>query len=101
MEPDTDRTCFEKAKASGQPTFTLIAQDVSSDLVVDFWISCQVEIRQSMEDGLTMQQAIDKARRHFGVPRWNGFEPMDDPKLVQAQEIGKAMSGWVNRKLAD
>ena len=98
---DSDETCFEKATANGETTFTLRSQDVTADLVVDFWISCQVEVKQHMDDGMTMVQAVEEVRREFLIPGWGSFAPMEDLKLAQAQQIGKAMNMWVNRKLAD
>ena len=39
VEQATDYNCFTKAKRNGEPTFTLRAQDVTADLVVDFWVN--------------------------------------------------------------
>jgi hypothetical protein len=88
-------------KHAGQPKFTLIAQDATADLVVDFWVEIQLQVKQFMEDGLSLELAIEKIRQQFGVPPWSQFTTLHDPKLKGAAEIGYQMSEWRNRKVAD
>jgi hypothetical protein len=60
-----ERSCYAKARAAGMPSFTLIAQDCTSDLVLDFWISASLEVRQAMDDGLTLVEAIAQVRASY------------------------------------
>jgi hypothetical protein len=103
-DPDTKReqTCYEKAHAHGEATFTLRAQDITADLVLDFWISAQLEVRQAMDDGLTLVEAIAHVRTVYQIARWSFFiGEQAAPKLQGAARIGKAMAQWPNRKLVD
>jgi hypothetical protein len=96
----SDERCKED-KHAGQPSFKLIAQDVTADLVIDFWIEVQLQVKQSIEDGTTMMEAIDKIRQQFGVPPWSQFTTLTNPKLKEAAAIGYLMSEWKNRKIPD
>lgn len=99
---DTDYACFVKAKDRGQPTFTLVAQDVSADLCVDFWIGVQLQIRQRIDDGMTVKDAVDSTRREYRVAPWSTLEPMEDVKLNGAMMIARAMRAFPGiRKVAD
>lgn len=100
-DTDTDYACFVKAKDNGEKTFTLRAQDISADLCVDFWISVQLEIRQWIEDGMTVQDAVDRVRRDYRVAPWSTFDVVMDQKINGAMMIAKAMRASPNRKVAD
>ena len=97
---DTDYKTFVKAKDRRQATFTLVAQDASADLVVDFWTMVQIRARQSMESGLTLAEAMALERIAFGIP---AYVPAvhDDPKLAGASVIAGNMRQFPNRKMAD
>lgn len=95
---NSEVTCFEKAQERGQPTFTLIAQDITADLVVDFWIKAQQKVREHMDAGLTMTQAVKAVRSYYFL---EPDVPADDAKLSGACAIAEAMSRWPNRKIAD
>jgi len=101
VETDPDFGCFMKAKDRGEPTFTLRAQDISADLVIDFWIAVQLEIRQRIDDGMTVQEAVDTTRRGYRVAPWSTFDAMTDQKINGAMMIAKAMRAFPNRKIAD
>lgn len=98
-ETDTDFKTFVKAKDRGQVTFTLVAQDISADLVVDFWTMTQLRVRTHMDAGLTMVQAVEAVREQFGIPEYP--EILGDDKLDGAARIAQAMRMHANRKLAD
>jgi hypothetical protein len=57
-----DCECFEKAKARGQHTFTLVAQDYSAPATVIFWILQNIatgsdeKLRCAFEDALEMRR---------------------------------------------
>lgn len=61
-EKDKDTQCHAKAKARGQHTFTLVAQDLSSPTVIAEWIKQNIEtcpadkLRLALEDALVMRE---------------------------------------------
>lgn len=73
-EPATERelTCYEKALATGEPTFTLRAQDISAPIVIDQWAAMN-------------ELALGK----------------DHPKIVGARAIANRMRLWPGRRQAD
>jgi len=56
-----DNSCFEKAKARGQQTFTLVEQDASAARTILFWIMENLgktpveKLRDAFEDCLAFQ----------------------------------------------
>jgi hypothetical protein len=58
---DVDCSCFQKAKAKGEQTFTLRAQDISSPITICYWILANIQtapphkLRCALEDALTMR----------------------------------------------
>ena len=102
---DTDMTCFEKAKAHGEPTFTLRAQDITSDLVVDFWTIVQIRVKENMDAGLTMMQAVQAVRSYFFLESVNSprypKRNTGTAKLATAVLMADEMRQWPDRKLAD
>jgi hypothetical protein len=100
-EANRGESCIDKARANGEPTFTLRAQDITAHLLVELWVEIQREITVSMEDGMTLTEAVENARYAHRIPRMI-FQPEGlSAKLRGALEIAKAMMGWPNRKLAD
>lgn len=93
--------CYQKAMAKREPKFCLRAQDISADLCVDFWISAQLEVRQRIDDGMTVQEAVDTVRREYRIAPWSTFAAMEDQKINGAMMIAKAMRAFPNRKVAD
>lgn len=63
-----DCSCFAKAVARQDHTFTLVGQDVSSPRVIAFWIlenieTCPAEkLRCALEDAITMRNT--RKRKH-------------------------------------
>lgn len=57
-----ERDCFEKAKARGQTTFTLVAQDPTAPAVIADWIKYNMEtapeekLRDALEAALRMRK---------------------------------------------
>ena len=90
-------------KHHGQPRFTLIAQDVTADIAVDFWVSLQIELAQYVTEGLTVAEAIAKMRRLHYVPIWHeAFSPQyAKAKIRGAAEIAAAMRTHEPRRAAD
>ena len=102
VELAPDSACFEKAKAHGEPIFVLRAQDVTADLVVDFWAIVQVRVREHMDHGHTMQRAVQLVREYFFLDSVNSPRyPTGIAKLDTAVTKAEAMRQWPNRKLAD
>lgn len=56
-----DAKCYEKAKARGDKTFTLVGQDRTSPTVICEWIKQNIEtcpaekLREALEDALAMR----------------------------------------------
>ena len=98
VEQATDYDCFTKAKKNGEPTFTLRAQDVTADLVVDFWVKIQQKVREHMNAGLTKMQAVQAVRSYYFLET---YVPASDVKLSGACRIAGEMEKWPARKLAD
>lgn len=96
--PDTDLSCFEKARANGESTFTLRAQDITAPLVVDFWIAVQDKMKAFLSTGLSLEAAEKATRAYYFLDR-----PVvnTDRKLTQACALAGAMGKWPNRRLAD
>lgn len=59
---DRDIGCFNKARALGEPTFTLRAQDVSAPAVVAEWIKQNVmtcpagKLREALDTAIKMRE---------------------------------------------
>jgi len=98
VEQATDYNCFTKAKRNGEPTFTLRAQDVTADLVVDFWVKVQQKVREHMHAGLTMMQAVQAVRTYYFL---EPDVPASDVKLSGACQIAGEMEKFSARRLAD
>lgn len=99
---DREKTCFEKARANGEATFTLRAQDITAHVVVEFWATFQQTVKEIMNDGATMVEAVEEARGRHRVPRLAMMpECASNEKERGALAIARAMMGWNNRKLAD
>jgi type II secretory pathway component PulF len=96
-----EATCYEKAKANGEPTFTLRAQDISAHLVVEFWAAIQQAIRNLMDNGATMTEAVEYVRSYHNVPRLAAMTEGMSEKDREALSIASAMMQWNKRKLAD
>lgn len=98
MSVDTDLSCFEKARASGEQTFSLRSQDITAPLVIDFWVRVQQKVREHVKAGLTAEQAVKAVRSYYFL------EPdvhLEDTKLSEACRIAGAMEEWPSRKIAD
>jgi hypothetical protein len=96
---DSDYSVFVKAKDRGEKTFTIRAQDVTGDLVVDFWTMVQLRVRVNVRHGMTVPEAIDAVRTTFGIPKYP--DAFNDHKLDGAARIAEAMRDHSPRKLAD
>ena len=83
-----------------QPHFDLKSSDISSDLVVDFWIKVNLLIRDNVKQGYPLDEAVALARKFYFIPRYEG-QVLADEKLNSAGEIAQAMRLAKNRKIAD
>lgn len=117
MEETMDReaSCYEKAANAHEylkeqmqkvdpshPCFLLKASDISSHLVVEFWVAVQQDMRQMMDDGATMTEALECARAYYKIPRLTQIGEGLTEKERGALEIAKAMMGYEGvRKVAD
>lgn len=93
--------CYEKAVANGEPVFVLRGQDITAHLVVEAWVAIQQSIKQAMNDGATMVEAVENARFLHRIPRMIYQDPNLTEKERGALEIAREMMRWNNRKLAD
>ena len=65
-ENDKDSLCHAKAKARGQKTFTLVAQDRSSVQTIAYWILLNIEtcpaekLHQAIDDCIAMREFPNK-----------------------------------------
>ena len=91
--------CFAKAFARNEPTFTLRGQDVTAPLVVAFWVKLQQKVRELMDAGCTMTEAVERAEQYYFLEAVEA--PASDAKLSGALLVARAMGQWKNRKLAD
>ena len=95
---ETDRSCFQKARANGEETFSLRSQDITAPLVIDFWVKVNQKVRAHLRCGLTLEAAVAAVRSHYFM------EPevdANDKKLARACAIAGKMEKWMNRRLAD
>ena len=59
---DKDRGVFERAKARGQRTFTLVEQDRTAPMAIVAWIFCNIEsapaekLREALDDAIAMRE---------------------------------------------
>jgi hypothetical protein len=85
----------------GETVFVLRAQDITAHVVVEAWVAIQQSIKQAMDDGATMTEAIENARQIMRVPRVVTMLEEATEKERGALEIAQTMMRWDNRKLAD
>lgn len=99
-ETDSDFMCFVKAKDNGEVTFTLRAQDITADLLVDLWAMIQYQMRERIRvNHENPHDAVNSLRTSYGM-----LLPMlleGDRKILQALSIAEKMRAWPNRRLAD
>lgn len=94
-------TCYEKATAKGEPVFVLRASDISSPLVVTFWVTVQQRLKMLMDSGATMTEALEAIRVADMIPSLSIMPAVMPDKEGSALEIAKQMQDWPTRKLAD
>ena len=103
--PDRDRDCFTKARALGEPTFTLRAQDITADLLIDLWVAIQQEVAKDVSCGMTISDSMETIRAGLaiaaGYPVNLPIQRTGDAHLDEALDKAEAMRRHPNRKLAD
>ncbi len=107
LTPDTtpsthaqpEPTAPAPSQTNQEPTFTLRAQDLTADLVIDFWILVQLRVRHAVKQGTPVAVAIEDARKKLGIPAYPPILGVE--KLDGAARIATAMTEWTGRKLAD
>lgn len=68
----------------------------------DFWTIVQIRVRENMNAGLSMVQAVQAVRSYFFLESVNSPRyPTGDVKLDTAVMKADVMRQWPNRKLAD
>lgn len=82
-----------------QPIFSLLAQDITADLVVDFWMMVQLRVWGDIAEGTPLIEAVERARAAFGVPLYQPF--LHHGKLDGASRIAWDMRAFPTRRLAD
>ena len=95
-----DHVPFLTAMLKNEPLFTLRAQDISADLVVDYWIKVNLMIRDHVKQGYSLEEAAALARTFYFIPHYDG-QVLADGKLNSAGEIAARMRQFTPRKLAD
>lgn len=90
---------YVKALCKGETVFCLRSQDVTAPLVVAFWVKLQQKVREYMDAGLTMTEAVRQAEIYYFLESVDA--PATDAKLSQALLIAREMTGFANRRLAD
>lgn len=98
-QPEPESPTPAPSPTHGEPTFTLRAQDLTADLVIDFWILVQLRVRHAVKQGTPVAVAIEEARRKFGIPVYPPILGVE--KLDGAARIATAMTEYQTRKLAD
>lgn len=96
---DVDYSTFAKAKEKGEETFTLRAQDISADLLVDLWVDVQQELDQAIGNGMTPEEAMQLIRFNYALKL--PLAPTGNEKLDQARQIAERMRQHKDRKVAD
>lgn len=89
-----------KDPANGaQPTFRLLGQDITADLVVDFWILVQMRVWADINAGIPVIESVERVRMALGIPL---YQPcLHHDKLDGASRIAWDMRAWPQRRLAD
>lgn len=103
---DTDRSCFEKARENGEPTFTVRARDPLAPIVTRVWADAQQTLRSRMAQGQSALAALDEIEKRLShaLQDYMAWEvPVSDlAKLAQVRQIAEAMDLWPGeRKVAD
>ena len=68
MAKSGDQGCFDRSKARGQRTFTLVAQDASAPTVIAEWIKQNIEtapstkLRDALESAMAMRIHVPRKR---------------------------------------
>ncbi len=99
VSPETYEAWKRGLLTDEQPTFPLLAQDITADLVVDFWTLIQMRIWSDLRSGYCLDTAVARARHHFGIPQYPPC--LHHPKIDGATRIAWAMRTWPHRRLAD
>lgn len=68
MDVQTE-TQTDVTTGTAEPTFVLRGQDISAPLVIDFWILVQQKIREHMDFGMTMTEAVKAVRAFYFLDR--------------------------------
>jgi len=55
----SDQNCYEKAKARGERTFTLVAQDLSAPATICEWIKLNIETATEEKLYLALEAAME------------------------------------------
>ena len=96
----SSESCALKAQREGQPHFTVIGQDVTADLAVEWWADANRFMQQCLRRGYTVKDALAELRLRM-VPLKRELEPQSTPKIDQAYAIAKRMREYPDRKVAD
>lgn len=90
------------AKTCEQPHFTLLAQDITADLVVEFWVIVNEKLAELVKAGRTPEEAVDHLRGIFHIPPHVYEGLMISPKHASAVRIAREMREYQGgRKVAD
>ena len=92
----------EVDKMCAQPHFVLLGQDVTADMVVEFWVIVNAKLKNLMNKGLSQDVALAHVRSaNLPVAYPLEEEVFQDEKLKGAVRIAQAMRAHAPRKVAD
>lgn len=80
--------------------FVLKSQDVTADVLVDFWAILNQKVREMVKSGHPPELAIKLLRIQWNIPPVYE-DQFHDVKLRDAVRIARSMRTFPNRKIAD
>lgn len=90
------------AKTCEQPHFILVAQDITADLVVEFWAIINEKLGEMVKAGHTPEGALRQLRAVFHLPPEVYAGLFISPKHASAVQIAKEMRAYQGeRRVAD
>lgn len=92
---------MEETLTPKEPTFTLRAQDITADLIVEVWADVNKLLDIYRRRGYSIEDAMGRIAKCFQPLRQELIPQPIAPKIAEAYVISKAMGQWHTRKVAD
>lgn len=86
-------------KAKSQPHFTLLAQDITADLLVDIWVMIN-DYMEDVKGDMEPKHVVEMFREMLDVP-YSWKEDNLKPRVKDAAFIAEEMRQYSPRKAAD